>query len=60
MAGEQLEHIGRGYGEIFGEGAGAIDTDPEGIAAQVPASGTAVAAMSAGDVSLARDPIAAL
>ena len=56
--GRQLEHIGRGYGQIFGECAGAIHADAEGVAAQVPASGAAIAAVSAGDVSLARDPIA--
>ena len=45
--------IGIGNGDIFGEGAGAVDADAAGVRAQVPPAGHAVAAAAADDVALA-------
>jgi len=42
----------------FGERAFAVDADADRVAAQMPATGTAVAAEAARDVPLARDAIA--
>src|SRR5207344_265680 len=44
--------------EKLRERALAIDADPDGVAAQMPAPGAAVAAEAAGDVPLARDAVA--
>ena len=54
----QLEGVeGRDHW-VFGEGTQAVHTDTNGVAAQVGATGTAVAAVAAGDVAFAGDPIA--
>ena len=54
----QLEGVeGRDH-QVFGEGARAVDADPYGVAAQVGATGAAVAAVAAGDVAFAGDAIA--
>src|SRR5437762_10392753 len=44
--------------QVLGEGTRAVDADADGIAAQVAAAGTTVAAVTAGDVALARNAIA--
>ncbi len=56
----QLERVERRDDEVFGERAGPVHADADGVAAQVAASGAAVAAVAAGDVTLARDAIARL
>ena len=56
----QLEHVGGRQREVLGERTRMVDADPERIAAQVPPAGAAIAAMAAGDVTLARDAIADL
>src|SRR5690606_17512556 len=53
-----LEGVDRGDGEVFGEGAGAVDADADGVAAEMSAPGAAIAAEAAGDVALARDSVA--
>src|SRR5437762_6588323 len=44
--------------QVLGEGTRAVDADADGIAPQVAAAGTTVAAVTAGDVALARNAIA--
>ncbi len=53
-----LERVEGGNGEIFGEGAGAVHADANGVAAKMPTPGAAVAAIAAGDVALAGDAVA--
>ncbi len=54
----QLEGVeGRDH-QVFGEGTRAVHTHTNGVAAQVGATGTAVAAVAAGDVAFAGDAIA--
>src|SRR5574341_1287432 len=38
--------VHRGHGDELGEGARAVHTDPDGVAAQVPSAGAAVAAVA--------------
>ena len=52
------DDVALGDGEVFREGAGAVHPDPEGVAAEMPAPGAAVAAEAADDVPLARDAVA--
>ena len=58
--GRELEDVGRGQGQILRERSGAVHADALRVAAKMPAPRAAVAAMSAGDVSLAGHPIAGL
>ena len=53
-----LEGVDRGNRQILGKGAGAVDTDANGVAAQMPPPGAAIAAEAAGDVAFARDAVA--
>ena len=50
--------VHRGQGDVLGEGAVALDADADGVGAQVPAAGQAVAAPAADDVALAADEVA--
>ena len=58
--------VGQGKGvdrrdrQVLGEAARPVDPDAHGVAAQMPAPGPAVAAMAAGHVALAGDPLADL
>ncbi len=54
----QLEGVERGDHQIFGKGARTVDANANGVAAQMSAPGAAVAAVTAGDVPFAGDPIA--
>ena len=54
----QLERIDRGNRQILRERARPIHADADGVAAQMPAPGAAVAAVAAGDVPFAGDAIA--
>src|SRR5437870_100380 len=50
--------IGHGQRQIFGESAGAIDADPLGVLAKMPATGKAIAAAAADHVPLTADDLA--
>lgn len=50
--------IARRDDDVVGEGAVAVDAHPDGVDAQVPSPGAAVAAGAADDVALAGDPVA--
>jgi hypothetical protein len=54
----QLEHVRGRQRHVLGEAPGAVDADADRVAAQVAASGAAVAAVAAGDVALAGDAVA--
>jgi len=47
--------VGHRHRDVLGEGAGAIDTDAQGVFAQVAAAGQAIAAASAHDVAFGAD-----
>ena len=57
-AGGVLPDIGHGQDDELGEGSVAIDSDTHGVGAEVAASGEAVAAASADDVTFAADDLA--
>ena len=50
--------VRRGDGDVVGEGAGPVDADAFGVAAQMRAPGAAIAAEAAHDVPFARHPLA--
>ena len=52
------DDVGLGDRDVLGEGAGAVDADAVGVAAEVAAAGAAVAAGAADDVALAGDALA--
>ncbi len=56
----QLEHVASRDGQVFGESAGAIHAHARRVAAQMAPPRAAIAAMAAGDVPLARHPVAGL
>jgi hypothetical protein len=56
----QMEGVDRRDRQVLGEAARAVDADADRVAAQVAAPGAAVAAVAAGDMPLARDPLADL
>ncbi len=55
-----LVHVERRHRDVLGEAAVALHPDADRVAAQVPSSGTAVAARAAGDVPLGGDAAADL
>ena len=56
----QREGVARGDDEVLGEAAGAIHAHTLRVAAEVSLAGAAVAAMTTGDVALARDALSVL
>ncbi len=54
----QREHIAGGKGEVLGEGAGPGDAKSDMVVAEVAAPGPTIAAVAAGDVTLARNSLA--
>ena len=54
----QMEGVGGGNRENSAKAPGTIDADAHGVAAEMAPAGTAVAAVPAGDMALARDAVA--
>ena len=52
------EGVERRQHQVLGEAAVAVHADADGVAAQVALAGAAVAAVAAGDVPFAADPLA--
>src|SRR5206468_1669174 len=57
-AGVMDPHVRHGQGDVLGEGAGTIDADSLGVAAEVPATRETVATAATDHVPLAADDVA--
>src|SRR5262249_59967569 len=63
LVGDLLRHpedVEGRQSHVLGEAAGAVDPQPHRVPAEVTLAGAAVAAVAAGDVALAADPLAHL